>query len=79
MRHRPSPSAHLPIPKVGSGDTVVYAGDASDFDVSYNAATGAFTITDRDTADGLDEGTDTVTGVERFSFDWRGNRRHGLP
>ena len=51
------------------GDVLTYDGDASDFDVSFNAVTGEYTITDNDTDDGLDEGTDTVIGVETFSFD----------
>ena len=56
-------------PTTGGGvDVAEYAGDAADFDVSYNAVTGAYTITDTDTADGLDEGTDLVMGVETFSF-----------
>ena len=57
------------VPTLPSPDDIVtYSGDAADFDVSYNAITGAFTITDGDTADGLDEGTDLVMGVETFSF-----------
>ncbi|MEM6464622.1 MAG: calcium-binding protein, partial [Pseudomonadota bacterium] len=53
----------------GSGqDTAVYSGDVSDFDVSYNAATETFTITDGNASDGLDEGTDSLTDIETFEF-----------
>ncbi|MCV6592254.1 MAG: hypothetical protein OIF48_04830, partial [Silicimonas sp.] len=53
----------------GSGnDTASYGGSSSDFDVSYNAATGELTITDTNTADGLDEGTDLLSGIERIAF-----------
>ncbi len=51
------------------GDTVVFDGGLEDFSVGYNAATGTFTITDLNTSDDLDEGTDIITGVERFTFD----------
>ena len=49
-------------------DTAVWAGDLADFTVSHDAGTGTFTITDTNAGDGADEGTDTVTGVESFSF-----------
>ena len=53
----------------GTGtDTAIWSGDLADFSVVYNSGTDTFTITDNDTADGLDEGTDTVTGVESFEF-----------
>ncbi len=55
-------------PEISAGDYMVYAGDFADFDISYNAATGAFTITDGNTGDGLDEGTDTVSDIETFTF-----------
>jgi Ca2+-binding RTX toxin-like protein len=58
----------MPDTEYSGGDTAVYSGDASDFDVTYDAATGAFVIIDQNTRDGLDEGTDVVTGVETFSF-----------
>ena len=47
---------------------MIWSGDLSDFTVVYNSGTDTFTITDTDTGDGLDEGTDTVTGVETFRF-----------
>ncbi len=53
---------------LSGGDTVQFSGNASDFDISYDTATATFTITDLNTQDGLDEGTDLVSGVERFSF-----------
>jgi Ca2+-binding RTX toxin-like protein len=48
-------------------DTAAWEGDLSDFSVVYDASTRVFTITDRSTV-GLDEGSDTVTSVERFMF-----------
>ena len=52
----------------GAGvDTAVYDGDLSDFAISYDAATQTFIITDLNASDGA-EGTDTVTGVETFTF-----------
>ena len=52
----------------GGSDVVVFGGDLTDFAVSYDAVSDSFTVTDGDAADGLDEGTDTVSGVESFSF-----------
>uniref|UniRef100_A0AAN0NM02 Cadherin domain-containing protein n=1 Tax=Yoonia rhodophyticola TaxID=3137370 RepID=A0AAN0NM02_9RHOB len=53
----------------GAGtDTMRYGGRLEDFAISYDSDTDTFTITDQNTADGLNEGTDTVTGVENFSF-----------
>jgi serralysin len=49
-------------------DTVVWSGDLADFTVAYDGTTETFTITDTNAGDGLDEGTDTVTGVESFEF-----------
>ena len=49
-------------------DRAVYQGDLADFSVVYDAGTDTFTISDLNTGDGLDEGTDTVTNVETFSF-----------
>ena len=49
-------------------DTATWSGDLADFMVSYNAATETFTIVDGNTGDGHDEGTDTVTGIETFTF-----------
>ncbi len=52
----------------GSGyDAVHYDGAIGDFAVSYNSGTSTFTITDLNASDG-DEGSDTVTGVETFTF-----------
>ncbi|SEA73047.1 cadherin domain-containing protein [Rubrimonas cliftonensis] len=53
----------------GGGDTAVWAGDLSGFSVAWDAGTQTFTITDLNSGDGLDEGADTVTGVETFVFD----------
>ena len=44
----------------GGTDTAVYGGAFSSYSISYNSATGAFTITG--------DGTDTVTDVELFQF-----------
>ncbi|MEM9427952.1 MAG: hypothetical protein AAGA32_00440 [Pseudomonadota bacterium] len=53
----------------GAGiETAVWAGDLADFTITYDGATDTFTVTDTNAGDGLDEGTDTVTGVEFFSF-----------
>ncbi|MEM7718013.1 MAG: hypothetical protein AAF222_02325, partial [Pseudomonadota bacterium] len=53
----------------GAGnDTAVFTGVLADYDVSYDAGTETFTITDLNAADG-DDGTDTVTGVEEFLFE----------
>ncbi|MCV6595392.1 MAG: cadherin domain-containing protein [Silicimonas sp.] len=48
-------------------DTAVFDGDLADFAISYDSGSQTFTITDQNTGDG-DEGTDTVTGVETFTF-----------
>ncbi|MEL6977215.1 MAG: cadherin domain-containing protein [Pseudomonadota bacterium] len=60
----------LPSGVVGGGyqGSLAYQGDLTDFAVSYDGATETFTITDHDHGDGLDEGRDTVTGVESFTF-----------
>ncbi|WP_167599140.1 cadherin domain-containing protein [Chlorobaculum sp. 24CR] len=49
----------------GDGDTVVFSGSLSDYDVSYNSTTQTFTI--QDMKAGRD-GTDTVSEVEHFLF-----------
>lgn len=49
-------------------DTATWSGDLADFSVSFDDASHTFTVIDGNTADGLDEGTDTVTGVESFVF-----------
>ncbi|WP_263627221.1 beta strand repeat-containing protein [Stappia stellulata] len=46
-------------------DTAVYAGNRSDYDVTYND-NGTFTVVDL--RPGSPEGTDTVVGVENFRF-----------
>ncbi len=46
----------------GTGDMAVYSGAFASYSVSYNSATGTFTIS------GGTDGTDTVTGVELFQF-----------
>ncbi|MBB98226.1 MAG: hypothetical protein CML67_01615, partial [Rhodobacteraceae bacterium] len=46
-------------------DTAVYAGNRSDYDVTYNG-NGTFTVVDL--RPGSPEGTDTVVGVENFRF-----------
>ncbi|WP_298843888.1 LamG-like jellyroll fold domain-containing protein [uncultured Roseobacter sp.] len=52
----------------GGTDTVVYSGDIAGFTIVYDDATDTFSVTDTNTSDGLDEGTDTITGVENFVF-----------
>ncbi|MEI7748025.1 MAG: VCBS domain-containing protein [Chlorobiaceae bacterium] len=49
----------------GGSDTAVFSGNIADYDVSYNAATDTYTITDK--IAGRD-GTDTVTNVHNFQF-----------
>lgn len=52
--------------KFAPGDTAVYAGKSRDFDFSFvNAAT--FTIMDVNIGDG-DEGTDTLSNIDRLQF-----------
>jgi Ca2+-binding RTX toxin-like protein len=47
-------------------DTAVYSGARSDYNVTYDAATFFFTITDLRGA--TPDGTDSVTGIENFQF-----------
>lgn len=49
-------------------DLMYYDGALEDFSISYDADTDVFTITDDNAADGLDEGADTITGIEEFRF-----------
>ena len=49
----------------GGNDTAVFSGNLADYDVSYNAATDTYTITDK--IAGRDD-TDTVTNVHNFQF-----------
>jgi Ca2+-binding RTX toxin-like protein/subtilisin-like proprotein convertase family protein len=52
----------------GSGaDTAVYAGNIAEFGISWNPNTKTLTVVDNKTTDG-DEGTDTLTGIERLIF-----------
>ncbi len=51
----------------GGSDIAAWDGDFADFAVSYDSDTSTFTITDQNTGD-ADEGTDTATGVETFTF-----------
>jgi hypothetical protein len=52
----------------GTGqDTAVYKGHAADYAISYDAATDTWQVRDLNAADG-DEGTDTLSGVERLQF-----------
>ncbi|MEM8657040.1 MAG: calcium-binding protein, partial [Pseudomonadota bacterium] len=48
-------------------DTAVWAGDLSDYAITYDSGSDTFTIVDQTMGDG-DEGTDTVRGVEAFEF-----------
>ena len=48
-------------------DTVEYAGNSADYTVTRNPD-GTLTVTDNNTGDGLDEGTDTLISVERIRF-----------
>ncbi len=51
----------------GSGtDTAVFSGDLNDFTVAWDGS--QFTVTDTNTADGLDEGADSISDVETFAF-----------
>ena len=52
----------------GAGtDTATWAGDRADYAIAYDSGTDTFTVTDLNAGDG-DEGSDTVTGVEVFTF-----------
>ncbi len=48
-------------------DTVEYAGNSADYTVTRNSD-GTLTVTDNNTGDGLDEGTDRLVSVERLRF-----------
>ena len=50
----------------GSGDTAVYSGARSDYTVTFDNTTSAYTIIDNRA--GSPDGTDTVTNVENFQF-----------
>ena len=50
------------------GDRAKFKGKMSDYTVTQ-AADGTFTVKDNNTADGLDEGTDTISGIEILEFD----------
>ena len=52
----------------GAGDDVVaFFGSRSDYTITRNAD-GSYTFVDTNANDGLDDGTDTLTGVERVAF-----------
>jgi Ca2+-binding RTX toxin-like protein/subtilisin-like proprotein convertase family protein len=52
----------------GTGsDTAVYAGNANEYNVSWDATTETITVIDNKTSNG-DEGTDKLTGIERIVF-----------
>ncbi|HWR04557.1 MAG TPA: cadherin-like domain-containing protein, partial [Humidesulfovibrio sp.] len=52
----------------GAGtDFAVYQGRQADYQITTNAD-GSITVVDTNTADGIDEGADTLTGIERLSF-----------
>ena len=50
------------------GDRAKFKGNIADYTVTQ-AADGTFTVTDNNTADGLNEGTDTISGIEILEFD----------
>ena len=53
----------------GAGsDTVIYAGDKADFSLNFDRTTGKWSLSDGDTGDGLDEGTDTLSNLETIQF-----------
>ena len=47
-------------------DTAVFSGRRSDYAITFNATTQAYTVVDL--RDGSPDGTDTVSGVEQFQF-----------
>ena len=49
----------------GSGDAAVFTGASDQYDIAYNVATGAYTVSDR--VSGRD-GVDTIVNVEQFRF-----------
>ena len=52
----------------GAGsDTVVYAGNQAEYGISWDPTTETITVVDNLTSNG-DEGTDTLTGIERIVF-----------
>lgn len=51
----------------GVSDTSVYAGASASYDISYDTVLQSYTIIDTNLADG-NEGTDTLTGVEKVKF-----------
>lgn len=57
----------------GAGnDIVAFLGKQSDFTIVENSD-GSFTVTDGNTADGLNEGRDTIVGAEFLRFDGSGD------
>ena len=55
----------------GPADVAVYAGSSGDFTIALNPD-GTFTVTDQNAADGLDEGSDTLTDIEKLLFEGDG-------
>jgi flagellin len=45
----------------------VYSGNLADYTITHNAD-GTITVTDNNTADGLDEGSDTLSNIEAIEF-----------
>ena len=53
----------------GSGtDTVVYSGKSTDYTVNYNSKTGNITVIHNVTTISNNDGTDTLTGIEKIQF-----------
>jgi Ca2+-binding RTX toxin-like protein/methionine-rich copper-binding protein CopC len=53
----------------GTGtDQAVYAGERADYQVSFDASSQAWLVQDNNPLDDLDEGTDSLTGVETLVF-----------
>lgn len=52
----------------GGSDTAFYQGNLSDFKYVWNATTQRVSVLDTNLGDGLDEGFDTLSGIERLVF-----------
>ena len=52
----------------GGSDAAVYRGNLADFKVVWNATSHQVTVLDTNITDGLDEGFDTLSGIERLVF-----------
>ena len=55
------------IDGLGGTDTAVYSGNLADYTITHNGD-GTITVTDNNTADGLDEGSDTLSNIEAIEF-----------